>query len=381
MTTRLQGYRGRTVRRAAMAGLTTGLVVLGTAVLPTIASAEPDDGPPPGTTAIAPYEDLSDEEPEKKDPAPQDPKKDDPDNGGGDDDDGGGDNGDGSGAVDPDDRFGGLDAPVRPGALMETGDAGCTMNFAYTSGDSVFVGYAAHCAAGGGVSEINGCEVEDPGIVDETLVTIGEGDGAIQGTLAYSSWVSMQAEGETDLNLCELNDFALVEIDPADVGQVNPTVPSFGGPTDLDTDGTEPGEEVFSFQPNINPAVEILPGDMIAEKVGTSNGDERDGRTHVVMTMPPGVQGDSGSGYLDGEGKAFGALSTLFVDTTTMMPIANGVSDLAMALEYANENGDIGTVNLVRGEEEFATQGMSLLPFPTLPLGGLNTDSLTPLRP
>ena len=41
----------------------------------------------------------------------------------------------------------------------------------------------------------------------------------------------MQANGESDPDTCAYNDLALVKIDPADVGKVNPSVPGFGGPT------------------------------------------------------------------------------------------------------------------------------------------------------
>ena len=59
-----------------------------------------------------------------------------------------------------------------------------------------------------------------------------EVDGASKpGTLVYNSWLTMQAKGETDPDTCAYNDLALVKIDPADVGNVNPSVPGFGGPT------------------------------------------------------------------------------------------------------------------------------------------------------
>ena len=44
----------------------------------------------------------------------------------------------------------------------------------------------------------------------------------------------MQARGETDADTCAYNDLALVKIDPADVGKVNPSIPFWGGPTGLD---------------------------------------------------------------------------------------------------------------------------------------------------
>jgi hypothetical protein len=52
----------------------------------------------------------------------------------------------------------------------------------------------------------------------------------------------MQARGESDPDTCQFNDLALIRIDPADVGKVNPSVPGFGGPTGVG--GAEAGETV-----------------------------------------------------------------------------------------------------------------------------------------
>ncbi len=43
----------------------------------------------------------------------------------------------------------------------------------------------------------------------------------------------MQGRGETDADTCQYNDFALVKLAAADVAEVNPSVPKFGGPTGL----------------------------------------------------------------------------------------------------------------------------------------------------
>jgi hypothetical protein len=41
----------------------------------------------------------------------------------------------------------------------------------------------------------------------------------------------MQQQGETDADTCAYNDPALIKIDPADVGEVNPSIPFWCGPT------------------------------------------------------------------------------------------------------------------------------------------------------
>ena len=119
--------------------------------------------------------------------------------------------------------------PIHPGVMTFTQGAQCTSNFIFRDGGGTYIGQAAHCSGTGGATETNGC--------DSGSLPIGtqvEVDGATQpGTLAYNSWLAMQAAGETDADACQYNDFALVRIDPADVGRVDSSVPGFGGPTGL----------------------------------------------------------------------------------------------------------------------------------------------------
>lgn len=236
-------------------------------------------------------------------------------------------------------------ASIGPGSLMITplGDgraSGCTAAFVFRSTDAVHLGYAAHCA-GDGVLGLSGCE--EPTLPLGTRVVVEGGDGErITGSLAYSSWTTMQERDETSDALCHLNDFALVALDPADVAAVDPSVPEFGGPTGLDVDGTERGEAVFSYQPQRSDD---------ATKAGVSRGDRAGGRTHEVATVPAGIPGDSGSGYLDGDGEAFGVLST---QITGGGRTTNGVTDLALALAYASEFGGLGKITLVLGTAPFA---------------------------
>jgi hypothetical protein len=237
------------------------------------------------------------------------------------------------------------EATIRPGALMltpvdEQTTSSCTAAFVFAGGGSTYLGYAAHCAGAGESMGLSGCA--EPTLPVGTAVVVEGDDGSrATGRLAYTSWTTMQQRGESDQDLCHFNDFALVELDPADVGRVNPSVPVVGGPTGLDADGTVGGEAVVSYQPHGNPT---------AVKQGRSLGVDRSGLTHRVSTIPPGRPGDSGSGYLDGAGRAFGVLSTLFLDGRN----TNGVTDLASALAYANAYGGIGTVELVPGTEPFA---------------------------
>jgi len=164
------------------------------------------------------------------------------------------------------------------------------------------------------------------------------------GTLVYNSWIEMQANGERDANACRYNDFALVQIDPADVGKVNPSVPSFGVPTGVATT-TARLEKVLSYgDSSLRAGIEQL-----SPKEGRSLGAEAGGWNHPVYTVTPGIPGDSGSGFVNRDGKAFGVLSTLAI---APLPASNGVSDLSRALAYM-ASGTTLDVALANGTEPF----------------------------
>ena len=124
-------------------------------------------------------------------------------------------------------------ATVHPGVQVFTEGAQCTANFVFEEGTSVYLGQAAHCSGTGGATETDGCTSGSLPLGTPVEIT-----GASRpGTLAYSSWLTMQASGETDPNVCAYNDFALIRIDPADVPKVNPSIPRFGGPTGVGAAG------------------------------------------------------------------------------------------------------------------------------------------------
>ncbi|HSU03124.1 MAG TPA: hypothetical protein VLK03_11280 [Nocardioides sp.] len=244
-------------------------------------------------------------------------------------------------------------AAIHPGVQMYTDGAQCTANFVYRDGaGSTYVGYAAHCAGLGEATDTDGCTSASLPLgtrVDfvEGGSLISEGTRVGGGTLAYSSWLTMQGRGETDADACAYNDLALVKVDAADVAKVNPSVPFWGGPVAIDTDGTAAGDTVHSYgNSSLRAGIEEL-----SPKQGTSVGTDPSGWTHPVYTVTPGVPGDSGSAFLDAEGNALGTLSTLAI-----APLAgsNGVSDLARELSYAQAHGGIAGLSLVPGTEPFS---------------------------
>lgn len=244
-------------------------------------------------------------------------------------------------------------AALHPGVQMFTDGAQCTANFVFTDGTDVYLGYAAHCASTGAATDTNGCEAATLSLGTPVDVT-----GASRpGELAYSSWIEMQAAGETDGNACAFNDFALVRIDPADHHLVNPTIPHWGGPSGLNTGGVPAGANVFSYgNSSLQQGLTV-----VSPKQGVSLGTAGGGWTHPAYTLTPSIPGDSGSAVLDGEGRGSGVVSTL-----VLAPLvgSNNFSDLASALHYmATHNPAFAGVELVPGTEPFNPN--------QLPLGGL----------
>lgn len=235
---------------------------------------------------------------------------------------------------------------IHPGVVTDSvGGGQCTSNFVFTADGVTYLGQAAHCAGTGTATETDGCTSASQPV--GTPVAILADDGTRRsGTLAYSSWIAMQEAGETDPDTCAYNDFALVEIAPADAADVDPTVPFFGGPVGLDTDGLPSGEQVYSYGNSpLRQGISAL-----SPKSGISAGDGGGGWTHEVVTVTPGVPGDSGSAFLDSDGDAVGVLSTL---NLAPLPLSNGVADLAKAMAYAKAHG-FGDLELVPGERPFS---------------------------
>jgi hypothetical protein len=233
-------------------------------------------------------------------------------------------------------------APIHPGVQTETNGGQCTANFVFfDASDNVYIGQAAHCSGTDGNTATNGCTAGTLPV--GTPVTVG---GASRpGTLAYSSWATMQAGGETDADTCQYNDIGLIRLDPADAAKVNPSIPFWGGPTGL-TDATTQGETVLSYG-NSSLRAGIT---QLSPKQGVSLGQSGGGWTHEVYTVTPGIPGDSGSAFVDADGKAFGVLSTLELAPT---PAANGVSDLSRMLAYMRSHGG-PDVTLAQGTEPFS---------------------------
>lgn len=264
-------------------------------------------------------------------------------------------------------------ASIHPGVVTTTGNGACTSNFVFYDATEVYIGQAAHCSLASAnplaVTQPDGCL--SPSLPVGTPVQV---EGASKpGIMVYNSWITMQQAGEKDPNTCAYNDFALVRLDPADRGRVNPSIPRWGGPTGLAI-RTSPGDKVLSYG-----ASPLLLGiSDLAPRQGISRGRTGGGWSHTVYTLTPGIPGDSGSGFIDAQGRAFGVLSTLGLLPD---PLSNGVGDLAREFGYMRVNTGL-KVTLALGTEQFTGQKTDL--DPVLPVldgaASLLEQLLAPLR-
>ena len=239
-------------------------------------------------------------------------------------------------------------ASIHPGVQVFTEGAQCTSNFVFQDSSNVYLGQAAHCSGTGSATDTDGCSSGSHPIGTPVDVT----GASHPGTLVYNSWLTMQAKGEADADTCAYNDLALIELDPADVANVNPSVPAFGGPTGVGSWGGA-GSQVYTYgNSELRGGIAAL-----SPKQGFVVQNGGGGWSHDVYTLTPGIPGDSGSGFLSATGGAIGVLSTV-----QLAPLAgaNGVGDLPKEIAYmqANAAGFSG-VSLVPGTEPFNVNAVS----------------------
>src|SRR3954465_15299517 len=239
-------------------------------------------------------------------------------------------------------------ATIHPGVQTVTPAGQCKATFIYTAAGKPYIGRAAHCSSTGASTDTDGCTSGSL-----PLGTQVEATGASRpGTLAYNSWLTMQANGESNAGPWAYNDLALVKLDPADVGKVNPSVPGFGGPTGVGG-ASATGADVYSYG-NSSLRFGVT---QLSPKKGIVVQTEGNGWSRTVYTVTPGIPGDSGSGFLNASGQAIGVLSTVAI-----APLAgsNGVGDLSRELAYARAHGlpDLAVAN---GPEPFTPGGVGAI--------------------
>jgi hypothetical protein len=242
-------------------------------------------------------------------------------------------------------------AQLHPGVQAYTKGAQCTTNFVFAdAAGHVYLGYAAHCAGKGEATDTNGCNTSSHPVGTRVRfaegATVASGGTTLgHGRLAYSSWLAMSKHAASP-SACAANDLALVRVGRKDAGKVNPSVPMWGGPVGLSAKGAAQGTQVYSYgQSSLRPTTVLSP------KIGASLGSTNGGWGWDVYTVTPGIPGDSGSGFLDTNGRALGTLSTVAI-----APLAgsNGLGDLQRELRYAKRHSGIAGLHLVPGTEPFA---------------------------
>jgi hypothetical protein len=241
-------------------------------------------------------------------------------------------------------------AAITPGVQMYTKGAQCTANFVFTdSVGRVYVGYAAHCAGTGQATDTDGCRSGSHPLGTAVRfarggTVVSDGTTVGHGRLVYSSWITEHRLGTSDANTCAANDLALVRVDPDDVSKVNPSVPTWGGPTGVAA-APRSGDQVYTWGYS-----SLRPTDAVSPKTGVTTQRSNAGWGFEVYTVSPGVPGDSGSGFMDASGRAVGVLSTL-----TLAPTAgsNGVGSLAKELAFAQQHSGIAGLHLVKGTRPF----------------------------
>src|SRR6476661_3281818 len=143
-------------------------------------------------------------------------------------------------------------AAITPGVQMYTKGAQCTANFVFTDdAKHVYVGYAAHCAGTGQATDTDGCQAGSHPLGTQVRFarqgTVATGGTTVgHGRLVYSSWLTEHQLGTTDPQTYAANDLALVRVSNDDVSKVNPSVPTWGGPTGV---GGAPaqGDQVYTW--------------------------------------------------------------------------------------------------------------------------------------
>lgn len=229
-------------------------------------------------------------------------------------------------------------ATIRPGVQMHSPSGQCTSNFVFTSPDNrtVYLGFAAHCVGEGAPTDTDGCDpVTKPMALGTNVTIVGASRPA---RLAYTSWGTMQGIKEANPDICAYNDFAVVALDPADAGRVNPAMRHFGGPVGLaSASALAMGDRVLTYG-NSSLRPDQSPDEVNWHEGYVTEAGAAGGWSTEIYTVTPGVPGDSGSGVLSADGHALGDLVTIHA---TPHPLSNNFSSLDRELAYALQHAGL----------------------------------------
>ena len=172
-------------------------------------------------------------------------------------------------------------------------------------GGSTYIGQAAHCSGTGAATDTNGC---DAGTLP--LGTPVEINGATQpGTLAYSSWITMQKPGRDQPRRVRVQRLRA----RADRGGRRRQGQRLGARLRRARRGRR-GQQHRRRRSTPTATRRCAAGiTQLSPKQGTVVQTTGNGWSRTVYTVTPGIPGDSGSGFLDAQGGAIGTLSTVAI--------------------------------------------------------------------
>jgi len=244
-------------------------------------------------------------------------------------------------------------AQITPGIQTITvGGGQCTTNFVFTDArHRVYLGQAAHCAE---LEEgTHDCRTPTRPLGTRVVFTTGAttydaGERIADGRLVYSSWRTMRHLGVGQGALCSYNDFALVRVPRSARRLVNPSIPFWGGPTGLPSTGLSIGDRVYGY----GHSSLREEGSTYSRQAAIAFSDRQASRgwAHTISSRSPGLPGDSGSAFVDEEGRAVGTLSTL---SFGVVFVWNGLGDLSRELAYARRHSGIKGLRLEVGTVPF----------------------------
>lgn len=189
-----------------------------------------------------------------------------------------------------------------PGSMLfissgdDSGTAGCTANFVWVGADGTqYLGAAGHCFLGD--DAVGGSELDDPNSASLSNLTVEACvDCSFGGATALSTGVRGEvvelgdvayARQEADDGTQVGHDFGLVEIPEEAEHLVDPSMPTWGGPTEVGRiDG---GDTVVQYGNG------VVTGETVATKSRTGAGTYQDEEAGAWYGGFPAAPGDSGS--------------------------------------------------------------------------------------
>lgn len=192
---------------------------------------------------------------------------------------------------------------LSPGDNVVSEGASCTLAFLVADPTGLYFMTAGHCIAEG--------------------ATATNPDHGPIGTGAFTHLAGSSANGEGSPG----EDFALIRIDPALYGDLNPKVCAWEGPTgvfDEDANGGEVRHHGYG----------MILGDVPQTRARSGHNLQYTAGSDVFRWLGAGVPGDSGSAVIHADGRALGVLTHLGAGATT-----NSGTSMARAFALAEGAG------------------------------------------